>query len=105
MDSSIVVERAYCRYRTKNFTWTIGEIYLLCETWWVHSPHITEKGICFMYREACHEKDISLKGRSDGAILKKICDCYDIFVNGNSQHCSKLHNKVFNEIKKRYNNK
>ena len=98
------IKREYTRRRCRRHSrirpkrWTREELRILCYIWWVHCHHINEKGVIFFFREECREKGIQ-SNRTDGAILSKVADCFNLY-NNIPLRCSLLLRSVFEEIRR-----
>ena len=104
MDAPGTIKREYTRRRCRRHSrirpkrWTREELRILCYIWWVHCHHIGEKGVIFFFREECREKGIQ-SNRTDGAILSKVADCFNLY-NNIPLRCSLLLRSVFEEIRR-----
>lgn len=95
------ITKAYRTKTKKNQGWTEPQLHLLCCTWWCQSNYISNKGVCAMFRDFCREENISLRGKSDNAILIKIRGFADLNLWGKSWSHSRLQREVFEKVKRK----
>jgi hypothetical protein len=93
------ITNAYRNKTRKNQPWTEPQLHLLCCTWWCQSNYISNKAVCQMFRDFCREENISLRGKSDNAILIKIRAFSDLNIWGKSWSHSRLHTEVFEKVR------
>ena len=97
----ISITKAYRTKTRKNQGWTEPQLHLLCCTWWCQSNYISNKAVCAMFRDFCREENISLRGKSDNAILIKIGSFADLNLWGKSWSHSRLQTEVFEKVKRK----
>ncbi len=97
----IPITKAYRNKTRKNQPWTEAQLDLLCCTWWCQSNYIDNKDVCAMFREFCREENISLRGKSDNAILIKIRAFSDLNIWGKSWNDSRLQTEVFEKVRRK----
>lgn len=101
MDAPGTIVKAYSQRKSRRYRppmWTQEELEILFFIWWVHSHHVNERGTIRLFREECLEKGIQ-SNRTDGAILSKVADCYNLY-NQIPTRCSLLLKQVFEEKKR-----
>lgn len=95
------ITKAYRTKTRKNQGWNEPQLHLLCCTWWCQSNYISNKAVCAMFRDFCREENISLRGKSDNAILIKIGSFADLNLWGKSWSHSRLQTEVFEKVKRK----
>ncbi len=97
----LTITKAYRTKTRKNPGWTEAQLHLLCCTWWCQSNYIDDKAVCAMFRDFCREENISLRGKSDNAILIKIRAFADLNIWGKSWSNSRLQTEVFEKVRRK----
>jgi len=95
------ITKAYRTKTRKHQRWTEPQLHLLCCTWWCQSNYINNNAVCAMFRDFCREENISLRGKSDNAILIKIRSFAELNIWGNSWSHSRLTTEVFEKVKRK----
>lgn len=95
------ITKAYRTKTRKNQRWTEPQLHLLCCTWWCQSNYIDNKAVSDMFRDFCREDNISLRGKSDNAILVKIRAFSDLNFWGKSWTHSRLQTEVFEKVRRK----